>query len=207
MSAIAQLIIATFESGLIIYVALKNAATGQWWNTTLNSGAGGWETFNAAHWASYAISTVEDAGTGIYSATYPAALAGQPAAIEFSYQQKGASPALSDGPPITQGQSQGVNLVSILGDAGSVLNMLAGLDVEMLGAAVAGTLSTTQMSTNISGVTQANVFNGRTIYFGSGANEWQASAITGGAVVAGAYVLTFDAVNNAPTAGDLFLII
>ena len=206
MSAQAQLINASFLTGSILYVIIYNPVTGQFWNTTLNTGAGGWDTYNEAHWASYAISMTEYAGSGIFSAAYPAALAGGILTQEWIFKQAGGSPAPSDGPNVYESQSQGVNLVNVLGDSTSVANFLANLNVEAAGQAVAGVLTTTQMTTNLAD-TQPNVYVGRSLYFTSGANIRQVAAITACIQNGTTYQLTFSPVNNAPTAGDTFLVI
>lgn len=72
------------------------------------------------------------------------------------------------------------------------------------GAAATGTLSTTQMSTNLSEATDDH-YIGRTVIWTSGVLTDQASDITDYAGTNG--VLTFTAVTEAPSNGDTFVIV
>jgi len=72
------------------------------------------------------------------------------------------------------------------------------------GAAVSGTLSTTQMSTNLT-ETVNNHHNGKVIYWTSGVLANQATDVTG--YNGSTKVLTFTAVTSAPQAGDTFVVI
>lgn len=72
------------------------------------------------------------------------------------------------------------------------------------GAAIAGTLSTTQMSTNLTEATDDH-YNGRILIFTSGALLRQATDIT--AYNGTTKVPTFTALTEAPTAGDKFIIV
>src|SRR3990172_5969050 len=72
------------------------------------------------------------------------------------------------------------------------------------GAAIAGTLSTTQMSTNLTEATDDH-YNGRILIFTSGALLRQATDIT--AYNGTTKVLTFTALTEAPTAADKFIIV
>ncbi len=196
-------IVTLYISGRNLYVVLWNPVTGQFWNKDTAA----WENYNQANWTHYAIPLLEYVSSGIYSVAYPAGIAAGVLSTEFVYQQNGATPVL---PALPGGdsflalmQSQGVNLQNIAGDGASVLNLQAAAGVEVRGAAVAGTLSTTQMSTTL---TQANsAFIGRVLIFTSGAAIYQATVITGFAHTNG--VLTFGAVTVAPSAADTFIIV
>lgn len=72
------------------------------------------------------------------------------------------------------------------------------------GAAVAGTLSTTQMTTDLTEVTDSH-YNGRVIIWTSGALRDQATDIT--AYLGSTKRLTYTAVTEAPVAGDTFVIV
>lgn len=72
------------------------------------------------------------------------------------------------------------------------------------GAAVAGTLSTTQMTTDLTEATNDH-YNGRIIIWTSGALIRQATDIT--AYDGTSKMLTFTAVTEAPSAGDTFVIV
>lgn len=72
------------------------------------------------------------------------------------------------------------------------------------GAAIAGTLSTTQMSTNLTEATDDH-YKGRIVFFTSGALLRQGTDIT--AYNGTTKVLTFTALTEAPTAADKFVIV
>lgn len=86
--------------------------------------------------------------------------------------------------------------------AAAKLALSAGTIVS--GAAEAGTLSTTQMSTDVSEITDDH-FNGRIIIWTSGVLQNQATDITDYVGTNG--VLTFTAVTEAPSAADTFIIV
>lgn len=79
----------------------------------------------------------------------------------------------------------------------SVLTVVAG-------AATSGTLSTTQMSTDLSESTDDH-YNGRVVFWTSGVLQNQARTITNYAGTNG--VLTFEAATEAPSNGDTFIIV
>lgn len=72
------------------------------------------------------------------------------------------------------------------------------------GNAIAGTLSTTQMTTDLTEATDDH-FNGRTLIWTSGVLLGQATAITD--YTGASKLLTYTAVTEAPSAGDDFLIV
>ena len=74
------------------------------------------------------------------------------------------------------------------------------------GAAIAGTLSTTQMTTDLTNATDSSM-NGRTIVFiGNGTAALKGQATNATAYVGATKLITFTAVTTAPAAGDQFLI-
>lgn len=81
-------------SGQTMYAVLYDIA-GNVWNTALNSGAGGYEPFNAAHWTNYAIGLVEQAGSGFYAVICPTGAVGTLASYAVRLQT-GASAAITD---------------------------------------------------------------------------------------------------------------
>ncbi|MFZ5621178.1 MAG: hypothetical protein ACOY5W_09175 [Pseudomonadota bacterium] len=95
------------------------------------------------------------------------------------------------------------NVDQIAGSATAATNMSRGARSVVLGAAVSGTLSTTQMSTDLVEATH-NHYNGRTIIWTSGALAGQASQIS--AYNGTTKVLTFAAVTDVPGVGDQFVI-
>lgn len=189
----------SFTPGATLY-AIIHHPDGRVWNT--NSLA--FEAYNAAHWTQYAISLTEQTNSGYYSAPYPSQITGV-LTSESVYNQVGGTPAIpADAPAIGLGQSQGSDIRAIEGDATTVDKMKAAIDTELLGAAISGTLSTTQMTTNLlSSVNDA--FVGRVILFRSGALVNQAALIT--AYDGTAKMLTFSQVTSAPSPGDTFIIV
>lgn len=177
---------------------------GQFWNTNTNMR----ESFNSANWAHYAIPLSEYTGTGIYFAAYPASIPAGQLSTQIIYQQNGSTPTLPSLPGgdsfLSMGQSQGTNIQTINGNGTAAINLALATATEIVGAAVTGTLSTTQMSTNLINANNG-AFVGRSIYWTSGALVGMGSAITGYAVTNG--VLTYTAVPIAPSAGDTFIIV
>lgn len=99
---------------------------------------------------------------------------------------------------------QQVDLVQVSGDATRVTNFAAGLDSMVTGAAVSGTLSTTQMSTDLTETTDDH-YNGCTIKWTSGVLADQCTDITD--YNGSTKVLTYTAVTEAPSAADAFVIL
>ncbi len=196
-----QLIETLYLSGRNLYVVIH--AGGQVWNKDTLA----FENYNQANWAHYAVTLSEQTSSGYYFATYPTDIPEGTLSTECLYQQNGVSPVL---PALPGGdsfldvfQSQGTNMQNIGGDGSTMLNLKAAADSEVRGAAVSGTLSTTQMTTNLSAVDSA--FVGRVIIFTSGANIRQATIITAFAQTNG--LITFGAVTAAPSAADTFVIV
>ncbi len=176
---------------------------GQFWNTMSSER----ESFNSAHWSQYAINLSEYAGSGIYSAVYPAGIPAGELSTQIIYQQNGATPTLPGLPGgdsfLSMGQSQGVNLLNINGSGQAAVNLGLATGTEVVGAAVAGTLSTTQMTTDLINANNG-AYVGRTIYWTTGALVGMGSVITGYNVTGGK--LTFVAVPLAASDGDAFII-
>lgn len=88
--------------------------------------------------------------------------------------------------------------------AASATKLAASAGTIVSGAAAAGTLSTTQMTTNLTEETDDH-YNGRIIIWTSGVLKDQATAITDydGATK----MLVYTAVTEAPTAADTFIIV
>ncbi len=94
--------------------------------------------------------------------------------------------------------------VAISGSAVAADRLEASALTIVSGAAAAGTLSTTQMTTNLTEATDDH-YNGRIIIWTSGALKDQASDITD---YAGSnFMLTFTAVTEAPVATDTFILV
>lgn len=191
-----------FATGATLYALIHNP-NGQVWNTTLNAGAGGWENYNSAHWAQYAVALVEQPLSGYYRAAYPAAIAAVLTSEAF-YQQAGGGPATSDAPTAAIGQSQGQNVAAVAGDADVPDTLQQNLSVMARGLA-AGVPTVSVIPTNLANA-QANAFAGRSVVFTSGPAFECAGRIVGYNPVNG--VLTLAApLPVAPAAGDKFVIV
>lgn len=186
-----------YPTGNNLYAVIQDPATGKVWNTGTNL----FETFNGSHWSNYAIPLTERANTGYYSAAYPSQITIPTS--EALYLRAGGSPALGDA-PITLGNSQGSNIAAISGSMAAAKNASAAAGTEVQGAAATGTLSTTQMSTNLAN-TLAGAYVGRTVVWITGVLAGVAAAITGYIPTNG--VLTFTQVPSAPANGDTFVIV
>lgn len=196
-----------------IYAQIRNRTTGQ-----LANGVG-MEAYNQAHWTSYAITTPEQAGSGEYVLTLPGYVPDGNYKATYYIPLNGTSPLSGDTPFSTEefdvvggnviGVGSPLNVGQINGSAQAAINLAAASATGVIGAAVAGTLSTTQMTTNLA-ASVANVYAGRILYFTSGVNAGFAVLITAYVVSGGK--LTFIAYNNlplpsAPSAADTFIII
>ena len=191
---------ASNTTGLNVYALQVNRITGQVWNTATP----GWETFNPAHWSSYAVALAELAGSGYYFAARPAGVAGS-LVTDLCYIRAGASPAISDAPPFELLHGEGENVAAISADAAvAPQNLQAGLGTEIQGAVVAGTLTNSAFPTNVTGLAN-NLIVGRSLLFLTGANAKGAVAIlsyNGGTGVIGVAPLT-----AAPSVADSFLVV
>lgn len=196
-----QLIETLYLSGRNLYVVIH--AGGQVWNKDTAA----FENYNQGNWTHYAVPLGEQTSSGYYFASYPSGIPSGTLSTECLYQQNGASPVLPALPGgdsfLSAFQSQGVNVQNLSGDGNAALNLQAAASVEKRGAAVTGTLSTTQMTTDLTDAD--STFIGRVLLFISGANALQATIITGFLHANGK--LTFGAVTNAPSNGDTFVIV
>lgn len=98
----------------------------------------------------------------------------------------------------------GVDVASIDGSTEAATNLKVSAETIVPGTAQTGTLSTTQMSTNLTEATDDH-YNGRTIIWTSGVLQDQATDITD--YDGASKVLTFTAVTEAPSNGDTFNIV
>lgn len=193
------------------YSMIRSLTTGKVWNGSAMV------TWNVANWLTYNVAAPEDTGSGAYIITIPGAL---PADLYQAvlYTPVGGSPASGDSAVQTDEYVwDGSNLVylgsalnvgKINGSAAAAANLAVSAGTFVIGAAAAGTLSTTQMTTNLS-ATVANIYAGRVLYFTSGVNAGLAVLVTAYAVTGGK--LTFVAYGNlpapaAPSAADTFVI-
>jgi len=96
------------------------------------------------------------------------------------------------------------NAVAISASTAAADNLEASAEVIVIGAAEAGTLSTTQMTTDLTEATDEH-YNGRIVIWTSGVLLGQASDIT--AYLGSTGRLTYTAVTEAPSAADTFVIV
>lgn len=192
-------------TGLSIYVVIVNGDTegadnGKVWNTTLNAGAGGWQTYVSGNWAQYAIPLTEYAGSGYYRGTYPSGIG---AVVTSEVVYINGAPALGDVPQGI-GQSQGTNIMSVDGDADVAASLQRSLSTMVRGAVIAGTLTNKSFPTDVVNAND-NAFVGRSLLFATGTLAGQGSRIvsyessTGIITVSGPFT-------GAPAADDVFVI-
>lgn len=188
-----------YTTGQSLY--LIRHAGGQVFNPTLNAGAGGYEAFNGAHWAQYAIAATEQGSSGYYEATLLAAAIAVPG-TEVWYNN--ASPTLGDAPVGPVQASQGQSVVAVGGDPVAASNMQKAAGAMLAGAAQAG--STAQaIATNLTNA-QALAAVGGSIVFA--ANATGAPNCTGRVIGASGASLTLAAPLSAvPAANDAFVIV
>ena len=94
--------------------------------------------------------------------------------------------------------------VAISGSTGAADRLEASAETIVTAAAAAGTLSTTQMTTNLTEVTDSH-YNGRIIIWTSGVLKDQGTDIT--AYVGSTKLLTYTITTEAPSDGDTFVIV
>ncbi len=184
-------------SAATIYAILHNP-DGTVWNVTNTA----WETYDQTKWAEYAVALTEQAGSYYYRADMPAGSA-DVIPTTVVYVQSGGSPTLGD-VVIGSAQTSGANIFAVNSDVIAASNFGKAARAEGQGAAIAGTLSFTQMSTNLTN-TLSSAYIGRTLLWTSGLLTGVAAGIT--AYNGATKVLTFTAVPVAPTATDTFIIV
>jgi hypothetical protein len=185
-------------SGLTIYATIHHP-DGRIWNTLSEE----FEAYFADHWPLYAIALAEQGITGYYRGAYPEAIEGV-LTTETLYMQSGPTPAPNDPTSVGIAQSQGAALAAIRNNFTAVDNLLDNLTVMKRGEAIAGTLTTTQMTTNIDD-TEDDVYEGRVLIWTSGALFRRAAYIQ--TYDGDTHTFTFSPVSQAPAAGDKFIVI
>lgn len=200
MSVTLAILEAVYSVGATLYKVLFNRTTGQAWNNNTLV----WETYNSAHWPQYAIALTEKAGSGYYTASSPAGIAGA-LVTDVLYLQAGGSPAISDAPPQALNHSIGDNVAAISGDAAAApTNLQSALKTETQGEA-AGTPSTSVIPTDLTNAT-SGAYAGLTVRFITGAAAGMAGLIADYTVTDGVLTLS-GGLAVAPAAGDLFIIV
>ncbi len=195
-----------------LYGFLWNSDTGDIWNGSA------WASWNAASWATYAVAMFEHSPAGHYWFDVPAGINTSTRLTVTMFRMIGGSPASGDdqyGSFTKQytgtawsdggGSGGGGDVTSINGSTTAAANLAISAATMVTGLSVAGTLSVSQMSTNLTH-TVANILAGRVIYFTSGALMGRVAAISGYAVTGG--ILTFySPLPSAPAVGVSFVII
>lgn len=199
-----QPIVTTYAKGRGLYAIWFHPALG-FFNWTLMA----WENYNAGHWSDYVI-LLNDAHTlGIYSGTPGVVvLTIIPFDILFERQFSG-DPLTLQAPdpsdlPIGNGQSQGVNVVSINQIVAAAVQMALSSQTIVTGAAIPGVLTVNQMTTNLTAVLTGS-FVGRSILWTAGNLANSGARIEGYDGVT--KKLIYSAVPVAPAPGDPFVIV
>ncbi len=201
-------------TGNTVYDVLMSMTTGKIWN------GAAMVDYDQADLADYAIPTVEQSGSGRYILAVPGGLPDDNYwASPYLETVSPGTPTWGDTPIDIQrfgwrdgnivDLASGLNMAQIDGSDAAAEKLAVSAGAMVIGAAEAGTLSDSQMTTDLS-ATVANIYAGRVLYFTSGANAGLAVLITAYVVADG--LLTFIAFNNqpapsAPSAADTFIII
>ena len=188
----------TGVSGLTIYAVLHHP-DGRLWNATTTE----WESFNAGNWALYATPLTEQGNSGYYRANFPTEITGV-LVTDALYSQGGGTPSLGDAPAIGVGQSQGSAIAAVGDSVVAADHLRANLLLMPQGVAIAGTLTITQMTTDLTD-TADNVYIGRLVIWTSGNLIRRAAYVT--AYAGATKKLTFGAVPVAPAVDDEFIIV
>ena len=185
-----------------IYAVIRGvvAGTRQVWNPTLNTGAGGWEAYNSAHWAQYPVLLTEQPSSGYYAAAFPAGIVG---IITSETYYNNAAPTLGDAPLNGIQYSQGRNANGLNGSPTAAANGQAAFDTEMPGTAI-GTPTNQIIPTSLTSAQAAAAVN-RAILFAPTA----VAANCGGRVLsASGSILTLTAaLPVTPSSGDAFVVV
>ena len=191
-----------YTTGSHIYAVIRGTVAGvrSYWNPTLNTGAGGWEAYNSAHWSQYAIALAEDASSGYFAATYPANISG---VITSETYFNNVAPTLGDAPITGIQYSQGRNANGIAGDPVAAGNAQQAFGSEMAGTA-SGTPTPQVIATSLT-TAQAEAAVGRAMIFSPTST---AANCAGRVIGASGSTLTLAApFTYAPTSGDSFIIV
>jgi hypothetical protein len=210
MSGILPAFAATGNTGN--YDHIRSLTSGQVWNGSAM------ESWNIAHWSNYVVAAPEQPGSGCYVANPPVALPADYYQYVL-YTPLGGSPASGDTPVFDRDfqfdgtnviwLGSGLNIAKINGSAQAASDLALSASAMVPGQAAAGTLTTNQMTTNLTN-TLANAYAGRILVFTAGGNAGKALLITAYVVTGG--MLTMIGYNNQvlatpPLPGDAFIIV
>lgn len=124
--------------------------------------------------------------------------------IRSIYDDTNAIDGNTSGLTFTVANQVDANMIAISGDSAAADQLEESATTIVFGTAQTGTLSTTQMTTNLAETTDDH-YIGRTVIWVTGALADQASDITDYAGSGG--LLTFSTVTEAPSNGDTFVIV
>lgn len=192
---------ALFTPAANVYARVRGVVGGvrKIWNPTLNTGAGGWEVWNPANVAQYAVALTDD-GTGYYSADFPANISG---VITSETYYNNAAPNVADAPITGIQYSQGRNMNGAAGDPAAAANVQLAAGAAIAGAA-SGSPTNQVIPTNLSTADAAAAVGGSLIFAASAAG---APRCSGRVVGSSGSTLTLAAPLPAvPVAGDLFVV-
>lgn len=198
-----SLIEALYLPGRNLYVVIH--AGGQVWNKDTVA----FENYTQGNWTHYAVPLTEQTSSGYYSAAYPSGITAGTLSTECLYQQNGGTPVLPALPGgdsfLSAFQSQGTNAQTIAGDGTAAINLADSADGIVPGAAIAGTLSTTQASTNLTNSVD-NAYINRGLVWTSGTLKGQAGIISAYSHTNGLITVSTP-FTGAPSAADTFVIV
>lgn len=190
-----------FGLGANLY-AVKRAVIGgvlQYWNPTINSGAGGYENFAQGHWGAYALAAATN-GDGYYWVANPPASAG---ILSSETWYSNAAPTFGDVPVAPVQHALGQNVVGVAGDPVAAANVGLAAASSPAGTALAG--ATNQIiPTSLTNAQAAAAVGGSLVFslYATGAPN-----CIGRIVGASAGTLTLAAPLSAvPAAGDAFVV-
>lgn len=207
--------LAVAAPGQTVQGVLMDMAAGTYWN------GASMESYASAHLTTYGVGMPEDTGSGRYIFTMPGGVPNGNYLL---------TPYLLTTPPnLTLGGdtaldiarmgwrdgniidiASGLNVVQINGSAVAAANLAVSAATFVIGAVAAGTISGSQMTTNLAPANAfTNMYAARTLIFTSGVNAGLAVLVTAFSVTGGK--LTFVAYNSqpapaVPSVGDTFII-
>lgn len=209
-------------SGLNLYAMVRNQDRQAW-----NTGIVAFQNWNPSSWTDYALAMTEDTSSGFYSVAVPPAIGAQRLTL-LVYQRAGGTPAVGDEPfgnstglwdgskwesgwstqvrsLTTMAGVPGVDVAAINGDTAAAVKLAISAGTMISGTAIAGTLSVSQMTTDLT-LTTNNILFGRSLIFVGGALDGQSAAIS--AYVGSTKKITFfTPITSAPVAGQAFIIV
>lgn len=199
-----QPIVTTYPKGRGLYAIWFHKLKG-FFNWTLMV----WEAKNSAHWLDYVIDLADSDSLGVYSGM-PDDLDLDVIPTDLIFEKKFAGDPLTLQPAdpgddcVGNGQSQGQNIAAISGLVASALRMALSAGSMESGKAIAGVLSVTSMTTNLTAVVNGS-FVGRSVVWTAGNLKNCGARIVG--YDGTTKKLSFSVVPVAPVADDPFVIV